>query len=121
MWIVPVALSLLFVLTQTPAGSRSAAPPTSNSKIWIGRYAEFESFLRTAPFERFEETTVGVTRPRHGFFATGGLAVGATVKNLPPRRQHGFFESYKSEVAAYKLDKLLQLEMVPPTVERLVD
>jgi hypothetical protein len=122
MWIVlPVALSLLLVLPQAPAVSGAAAPPTSNSKIWIGRYAEFEDFLRTAPFERFEETTVGVTRPRHGFFATGGLAAGATVKNLPPRRQHGFFESYKSEIAAYKLDKLLQLEMVPPTVERPVD
>ena len=62
-----------------------------------------------------------MTRPRHGFFAPGGLAAGATVKNLPPRRLRGFFESYKSEIAAYKLDKLLALEMVPPTVARIVD
>jgi hypothetical protein len=121
MWVVlPVALSLLLVLQQAPAVPGAAAAP-AGSKIWLGRYAEFEAFLRQAPFERFEETEVGVTRPRHGFFAPGGLAAGATVKNLPPRRQKSFFESYKSEIAAYKLDKLLALEMVPPTVERTVD
>jgi hypothetical protein len=120
MWIaLPAVLSLLFVLHQAPAVSQAA--PRADSKIWLGRYAEFEDFLRQAPFERFEETEVGVTKPRHGFFAPGGLAGGATVKNLPPRRQRGFFESYKSEIAAYKLDKLLELEMVPPTVERTID
>ena len=30
----------------------------------------------------------------------------------------GFFTSYKSEIAAYELDKLLKLDMLPPTVER---
>src|SRR5206468_3374525 len=33
-------------------------------------------------------------------------------------RYDGFFESYKSEAAAYRLDRLLELDMVPPTVER---
>ncbi len=33
----------------------------------------------------------------------------------------GYFESYKSEVAAYELDKLLALNMVPPVVERRVN
>ena len=33
----------------------------------------------------------------------------------------GYFESYKSEVAAYELDKLLSLNMVPPVVERRVN
>jgi len=127
MWsVLPIALSLLLVLPQAakapaprPAQAKAAQPKTS--KIWIGRYADFEEFLRTAPFERFEDTDVGVTRPRHGFFAPGGLAGGATVKNLRPGRQRGFFESYKSEIAAYKLDRLLHLDMVPPTVERRVD
>ena len=39
---------------------------------------------------------------------------------LPPRRSNGFFESYKSEIAAYEIDKLLTLEMVPPKVERQI-
>ena len=33
---------------------------------------------------------------------------------------HGYWESYKSEIAAYELDKLLGLDMIPPTVERRV-
>lgn len=127
MWSVfSIALSLLLVLPPAPQPAHPQKAPAAKaqpktSKIWIGRYAEFEEYLRTAAFERFEDTDVGVTRPRHGFFAPGGLAGGATVKNLPPRRQRGFFESYKSEIAAYKLDRLLQLDMVPPTVERRVD
>ena len=39
-------------------------------------------------------------------------------KKLPPGIRSGFWESYKSEIAAYELDKLLAMDMVPPTVER---
>jgi hypothetical protein len=35
-------------------------------------------------------------------------------------RRSGFWEAYKSEIAAYELDRLLGLDMVPPTVERRV-
>ena len=30
-------------------------------------------------------------------------------------------ESYKAEIAAYKLDRMLDLHMVPPIVERKID
>jgi hypothetical protein len=43
---------------------------------------------------------------------------GVVFKRLPPGRRDGYFESYKSEIAAYRLDQLLGLGMVPPTVER---
>jgi hypothetical protein len=48
----------------------------------------------------------------------GGLAGSGALKFIPPGRQSGFWESYKSEIAAYKLDRLLGMDMVPPTVER---
>jgi hypothetical protein len=89
-----------------------------SSKIWEGRNAEFEEFLRTAEIDRTEGTDVGVLGPRHAFFKPGGLANGAAVKKIRPGRRDGFFESYKSEIAAYKLDRLLDLGMVPPTIER---
>jgi hypothetical protein len=109
-----------------PAPQLAAAAPTqaarpTGSKVWIGRYADFEDFLKTAKIERFEDTKVGVTLPKHCFFTPGGLAAGAICKNLPPGYSDGLFESYKSEIAAYKLDRLLQLDMVPPTVERRVN
>jgi hypothetical protein len=37
---------------------------------------------------------------------------------LPPGLYRGFWESYKSDIAAYELDKLLNVDMVPPAVER---
>jgi hypothetical protein len=46
------------------------------------------------------------------------LAARGALRTLLPGRYDGFFESYKSEVAAYKLDRLLDLDMVPPAVER---
>ena len=63
---------------------------------------------------------MGVTKPERGFFAPGGLAHSAVVKHLPPSVRSGFWESYKSEIAAYELDRLLGMDMVPPTVERRV-
>jgi hypothetical protein len=42
-------------------------------------------------------------------------------KQVKPGRYNGYWESYKSEIAAYELDKLLGLGMTPPTVEKRVD
>jgi hypothetical protein len=88
------------------------------SRIWDGRNAEFEEFIRTAPIERFEDVPVGVTRPRRGYLKGDGLAASIAWKVLPPGRPHGYWESYKSEIAAYELDKFLVLNMVPPVVEK---
>ncbi|HJZ76226.1 MAG TPA: hypothetical protein VKE51_31035 [Vicinamibacterales bacterium] len=112
------AVSIAAALVALCAPLVSAA---AGSKVWPGRYEEYEAFLKSAEFDRFDDIDVGVTRPRHGFFKPGGLAAGATVKRLPPGRNRGFYESYKSEIAAYRVDRLLRLDMVPPTVERRVD
>lgn len=114
-------VSLAIPVQQTPSGGAAQAPQAQNSKIWIGRYAEFEEFIRTANIERTTGTGVGVLAPRRVYFAPGGLANGGNLKKIPPGRRDGFFESYKSEIAAYKMDRLLELDMVPPTVERRVD
>ena len=114
MWFTIWLLVSLPVLQQQ-SDVRAAAPvkaPT-DSRVWIGRYAEFEAYLQSAAIERQEDIGTGVTRPKHAFFTPGGLAAGAIVKDLPGGRQDGFWESYKSEVAAYKLDRMLQLDMVP--------
>jgi hypothetical protein len=101
------------VAAQAPTPAQQA----TDSRIWIGKYGEFEEFLRTAKIERTSGTGVGVLAPRHAHFEPGGLANGAAVKKVKPGKRDGFFESYKSEIASYKLDRLLELDMVPPTVE----
>ncbi len=98
-----------------------AAASTTAAKIWVGRHAEFEESLRNTPIERMEKVGEGVTNPDRAFFTAGGLAQCALIKVLPPKRQNGYWESYKSEIAAYELDRLLGLDMVPVTVEREID
>lgn len=97
----------------------TVASASQGSKVWIGHEAEFEAFLKSAKIERLEKVPVGVTAPRRGYFAPGGLAESAVFKPLAPGRSSGYWESYKSEIAAYELDKLLGLGMVPPTVEKI--
>jgi len=115
-WILWLALTSLLPVQQ-PAVQQTASTTPASTKIWIGRYAEFEQFLRTAEIEQTKGTPVGVTSPRHALFKAGGPAAGGALKPLRPGKYDGFWESYKSEIAAYKLDRLLQLDMVPPTVE----
>ena len=39
---------------------------------------------------------------------------------VQPGVDRGFRENYKTEIAAYELDKLLKMDMVPPSVERQI-
>lgn len=103
---------------QAQAPAQAAAAPTGSAKVWVGRETEIEEFIRTAPFTRIEELPIGVTKPRRGYFAPGGPAISAAWKVLPPGRPNGFWESYKSEIAAYELDRMLGMNMVPPSVEK---
>jgi len=98
----------------------TAAPAAESAKIWEGREAEFETFLRTAVVTKIDKVPIGVTAPRRAFLEPGGLCESFAWKVLPPGIHKGFWDSYKSEIAAYELDKVLGLGMVPPTVERQV-
>lgn len=130
-WIcVPALASALLVTSvaaQPPApaaaGQELERVPGSpilveGSKVWLGREAEFEEFLRKAEVDRVDNVPVGVTKPRRAFVKGEGPARSFVFKNLMPSRASGYWESYKSEIAAYELDKVLGMGMVPPTVER---
>jgi hypothetical protein len=112
MWgFVIVAISALCVGSARTAGVPSWEPfavsatqsTASSSKVWIGHYAAYEQFLRTAVIER--ATSVGSAQ--HVFFRPGGLASSGSLK----------VEAYKLEIAGYRLDRVLSLDIVPPTVE----
>jgi len=106
----------------TPA--QAAALPANASpcaKTWIGHEADVEEFLRTAPIVRMTEVPIGVTKPKRAYFGPGGPVSSAAWKQLTPGMKHGFLESYKAEIAAYEMDKLLGLHMVPPYVERRIE
>jgi hypothetical protein len=111
---------LLLVVPSGTAAPPEGEAPNPGAKIWVGRHAEFEECLRTAPIERMEKVGEGVTNPDRCFFGAGSLVESALIKILPPHRVKGYWESYRSEIAAYELDRLLGLDMVPVTVERRV-
>lgn len=100
--------------TQAPP----VAPVITSARVWEGRNAEFEAYIREAPIVRMEDVPIGVTKPKRAYLTTGGLVPSIAWKVLPPGRPHGYWESYKSEIAGYELDKLLGMHMVPPTVEK---
>ncbi len=117
----PVVVSPAAV-TRAPVVLRQPAVQSEACAVgWVGREAAIEAFLRTAKVVSLEEVPIGVTRPKRGFFEPGGPVRSFAWKPLPPGLKGGFWESYKAEVAAYALDKLLDLRMVPPTVERRVN
>ena len=123
--LLALASLLLTLSPRVSAGARApshlqaaAATPAGSAKIWEGRNAEFEEYIRTAEIERFDDISLGVTHPKRAYFKPGGLVASVAWKVLPPGRPSGYWESYKSEIAAYELDKLLDMRMVPVSVEK---
>ena len=108
-------------LATAGATAQVATPERASAKTWIGKAAEIEDYMRTATIIRMEGLSVGVTRPRRAYLAPGGPVESIAWKRLRPGMSNGFHESYKSEIAAYELDKLLELNMVPPKVEKRVE
>jgi hypothetical protein len=98
--------------------SEPAAAPLPCAKIWLGHEAEYEELLRNAKVARVEELQIGVTHPRCAFLEPGLPFSRMAWKTLKPGTYRGFYESYRSEIAAYELDKLIGLGMIPPSVER---
>ena len=91
------------------------------SKVWLGHEPELQDYLRTAKIVKIEDVPIGVTKPKRAYFESDGTIRSAAWKPLSPGMRKGFMESYKAEIAAYEMDKLLGLRMVPPYVERRID
>jgi hypothetical protein len=115
-----LSLAAAHLVPATAVGMASSQAPAAagSARIWEGRNAEFETYIRDTPIDHFEEVPIGVTHPKRAYFAPGGLVRSIAWKVLPPGRPAGYWESYKSEIAAYELDKLLDMGMVPVSVEK---
>ena len=116
------ALAGLLACATLAARSAPLAPAqdaaATCSLTWPTHRAEVEACLRECEIDRVEEVPIGVTKPKRVYFKAGSAVASAAWKPLRPGRYNGYWESYKSEIAAYELDRLLGLDMVPPAVER---
>ena len=119
-----IPIPLLMVLMAVPGGLRAQPPAAGqaevSAKTWGDNRAAIEDALRNGKVVGEETIPVGVTKPKKMQLEPGGPVTHFAFKNIPPGRHSGFWESWKSEVAAYEVDKLIGLDMVPPTVEKRV-
>src|SRR2546425_8171969 len=118
-WTIPVCLCF--------CAAMGAAQSTSQ----VIQGEEVENFLAQAKIIRQQSISVGVTLPRKlSLELDGKMQFGAfkTIDEGPvPTKQLDrgvelqFQDSWRTEVAAYELDKLIGLGMVPATIERTVE
>jgi hypothetical protein len=122
-----VVMLFVFMMAMPPFASipfisaqQTATDAPSSARTWLDSRQTLEDFLRIAEVIKMEDIGLGVTKPRRAYLAPGGPVDRMAWKTIRPGIYQGFWESYKSEIAAYELDKLLELDMIPPTVERRV-
>ena len=91
--------------------------------------ADMESFLKTAKIGRQRSIPVGVTIPARATLDGGGLQHDAAIQTLDERKstyatprgtELNFRDTWQFNIAGYELAKMLELNMVPPYVERRV-
>lgn len=83
----------------------------------LAQRAKWEELLIKGKVVKKQDLGQGVTRPKRLFLKKDDFE-GSGVWKLPTSTDAGLFDKWECEVAAYRLDKLLELGMVPPTVER---
>jgi hypothetical protein len=90
-----------------------------------------EAFLKTASVVHRKGLGRGITQSEQYTLSDGTRTCKAVFKTIDEFKRGlsqleggavyvDFSDSYKNEIAAYELDKLLGLELVPPTVERTI-
>ena len=84
----------------------------------IGQRAYWEEFLAMAEIVKAEPVGEGVTNPWRLYLKKGDVERRAAWKNIDERLTGGGRDSWRYEIAAYRIDKLIGLNMVPPVVER---
>jgi hypothetical protein len=114
-----VLICMVFVASLSGQVALPAADPAKCSLIWQGFEEQIEQQLLEGKIGKMEDVPVGVTKPRRATIE--GTPMRFAWKPLRPGYSKGFMESYKSEIAAYKLDRMLDLHMVPPIIERKIE
>lgn len=107
-----IFMIFLFLFLAQSYTSSAQLTPTE-----IAERSKWEEFLKNAEIVRSEDVGEGVTKPKRLFLKMGDIEGSACWKD-PKGMQQGYLEGWQYEIAAYEMDKLLELNMIPPTVEK---
>ena len=119
--------TLLCVLATIPVAWGQEATPAPAE--WTD--VEKETFLHTAEILSLETIGIGTTGTQRGTLSADSATHAAHIQNIDIFRrgvtklngggfEFNFRDSYKFNIAGYRLDRLLGLNMVPASVERTV-
>jgi hypothetical protein len=120
--VVFFAMLCLGAPTPAPGGAQAPASPSLSD-------GEIETFLLTARIVRIREVGQGVTNSRRATLSDGTLTHDAHVQTVDVSKvrfegtrgvELNFRDSYRSNIAAYRLARHLGLPQVPVSVERRV-
>jgi len=84
----------------------------------VAQRGQWEEFILTAEIVASEPLGTGVTKPWKLTLRKGDVEATGAWKNVDRKLSNGGRDSWKYEIAAYRIDKLIGLDMVPPAVEK---
>jgi hypothetical protein len=84
----------------------------------LAQREQWEEFLSTAEIVKSERIGQGVTKPWKLYLKKGDVEASAAWKDVHQNLGGGALDHWRFEIAAYRIDKLIGLNMVPPAVER---
>jgi hypothetical protein len=96
----------------------SFSSSAAQAVFWEGKAALFEDVLKNGEVTKVKELGRGANEPKKLTLTKDGHTLQGLWKPIERGKKEWAWESYQAEVAAYELDKVLGLGMVPPTVVR---
>lgn len=124
-----VAFSILCVclVVASPTAALQQGAATAPAPAPSLTLAEQEAFLKTAKVIRQRGVSKGITGTIQATLTDGRITHDASIQSIdeyhveyktPRGTEFNFRDSWRYNVAAYRLDRLLELGMIPPSVER---
>lgn len=129
-WVLTTALGATGEVRQQPDTTRPAvgqvAAPTPTAKVTLSDQ-EIEQFLLKAKVLKTKSASKGITGTSHATMSDGTLTHDASIQTIDEEQarfesaigtEFNFKDSWMFNVAGYRLDRLIGLNMVPVSVPR---
>jgi hypothetical protein len=92
-------------------------------------YEQMEQFLKTAKIVKIKDLSTGVTNSRRASLSDGTMEHDAHVQSIDESKakfegtagtEMNFRDTWKFNIAGYRLGRILELDMIPPSIERKI-